>query len=97
MRSTILTPADAAIVIGICFGDAILLSVRAVRSGFPVTPFTDGGALWGIGAEVVLATAALLFLPHGSSMSSPCCPYRRCVALLRGWDGFWRRGSAASP
>lgn len=62
MRSTILTPADAAIVIGICFGDAILLSVRAVRSGFPVTPFTDGGALWGIGAEVVLATAALLFL-----------------------------------
>lgn len=61
-QKTTISPAEAAVIVVICFGMFIVLSVRAVLAGFPSTPFTDAGLIWLVGTELVLATAALLFL-----------------------------------
>lgn len=60
-RSTLTLP-EAAIVSLICFGLFTLGSLQAVLSGFPPAVFTDSGNAWGIGVELVLGGAALLFL-----------------------------------
>lgn len=39
-------PAEAAVIVVICFGMFIVLSVQAVLAGFPSTPFTDAGLIW---------------------------------------------------
>ena len=59
---TITTPADAAIVVVICFGLSIVLSVHAMFAGFPDLPFTDAGFIHLMITEVVLAVIALTFL-----------------------------------
>lgn len=47
---------------GYLFGLFTLGSMQAVLSGFPPAVFTDSGNAWGIGVELVLGGAALLFL-----------------------------------
>jgi len=59
---TTTTTLDAAIVVVICFGVSIVLSIRAVLAGFPDSPFTDAGMIGLVVTEIVLAATALLFL-----------------------------------
>ncbi len=61
-RKNTLSISEAFIVSGICFGLFILLSLQAMLSGFPDSPFSESGMGWGLGCELVLATAALAFL-----------------------------------
>jgi membrane protease YdiL (CAAX protease family) len=60
-RSTLSIP-EALIVSGICFGLSILWSIQAVLAGFPDAPFSDGGMVWMLGLELVLAASALIYL-----------------------------------
>jgi uncharacterized protein len=62
MRSSTISPLDAAIVSAICFGFFIFSSTRAVLAGFPAVRFSDSGNSWMIYVEIVLAAAALLYL-----------------------------------
>lgn len=61
-RHSTLSIPEAFIVSGICFGLFIVLSFQAMFAGFPDAPFSDAGMVWGLGCELVLATAALTFL-----------------------------------
>jgi membrane protease YdiL (CAAX protease family) len=61
-QKTTIGALDAAVIVVICFGVLIVLSIRAVFAGFPDAPFTNAGLIWLVGTELILATAALLFL-----------------------------------
>jgi membrane protease YdiL (CAAX protease family) len=61
-KKTTTSPIEAAVIVVICFGMMIVLSLQAVATGFPSTPFSDAGMMWLAGTELVLAMAALLFL-----------------------------------
>jgi membrane protease YdiL (CAAX protease family) len=61
-QKTAISPIEAVVIVVVCFGMAIVMSLRAVAAGFPSTPFTDAGMIWLVGTELMLAIAALLFL-----------------------------------
>ncbi len=62
LSRTTLSPGEALAVVLICFGLPIAVSLDAVLSGFDGGAFTDAGAIWLIGTELMLGAAALLFL-----------------------------------
>ena len=62
MKRTTITLAEAAMVTCLCFGLAIFLSTRAVLADFPVAQFSDSSNIWSICIELILATAAILYL-----------------------------------
>jgi membrane protease YdiL (CAAX protease family) len=53
---------EAIVVTIICFGLPIFGSIRAVSAGFPDARFSDARNIWLVCVELVLASAALLFL-----------------------------------
>ena len=61
-RNTTVTISDAAFVSTICFGLFIVWSLRAVLSGFPDARFSDSSNAWMIVVEIVVGSAALLYL-----------------------------------
>ena len=62
MQKDTLTLSEAATVSTICFGFMIVISVHAMLSGFPERPFTDAETLYLVFLELVLGSAALLYL-----------------------------------
>jgi uncharacterized protein len=62
LPKTTLSLLEAAVVTAICFGLSIFLSLQAVLTGFPDSPFTSSGVVWLIGTELLLGASALLFL-----------------------------------
>ena len=62
MSRTTLSPGEALVVVLICFGLSIAVSVESMLDGFSGGAFTNAGAIWLIGTEALLAAAALLFL-----------------------------------
>jgi membrane protease YdiL (CAAX protease family) len=61
-RRTVTTPGEAAVIMGICFGLSIVISIHAVLADFPSSPFSDNGLMWLAGTDVLLAFAALVVL-----------------------------------
>jgi len=61
-RRTTTTPGEAAVIVGICFGLSIVVSINAVASGFPSSPFSDSSLISMIGLELVFAFVALVVL-----------------------------------
>ena len=61
-KRTTTTPGEAAAIVGICFGLYIVLSLNAVASGFPNSPFSNASLVWLAITDAVLAVAALAVL-----------------------------------
>lgn len=59
---TTISLSEAATVSLICFGLFILWSVQAIAAGFPDAEFSESSNGWMIGLELILASAALLYL-----------------------------------
>ena len=62
MRKSTLSISECSVVTVICFGLFTLWSTQAVVAGFPEAKFSDAVNWWIVCVEVVLASAALLYL-----------------------------------
>jgi hypothetical protein len=96
---TTTTPAEAMAVVAICFGLMIWQSVDAVFAGFPTYPFTDGGTLWLVKTELVLAAAALLLLRARGFAVETLYPRPSIVGALQGaalYLGSWLAAAVAT-
>ncbi len=94
-KSTLSIP-EALIVGAICFGLFILFSFQAMLAGFPDAPFSDAGMVWGLGCELVLAAAALIFLrARGFDIASlaPQPTLKGSVSGLGLFFGAWLLGA----
>ena len=89
MRKTTLSLPEATVVSVICFGLFILWSIQAVLSGFPDAKFSDSGNGWMIGLELILATAAVLYLRARNFEISTLYPHPTVRGSLLGVGLFF--------